>query len=154
MRNLSLPVVWEDADMPEEWERDASSIPVEYSRGRYVFWAWTHGSTEQSVLPFQRNTSASPPLIDKHLLVSSNSDSSGFWNSSIQPPGSLGVLFRDPSNYNMTLQGNVPFQQHMMEAGIQPTSKWPAMLYGTLPSAWGFKQPDTLDVTFPNLEVM
>ncbi len=152
MRNLSLPVVWEDVQRPEEWERDASSIPDKYSKGRYVFWAWTHATTEQAVLPFQRNTSASPILLDLSQLVINNTQ--GFWNSSIKPPGSMGVLFRDPSTYNLTLQGNNPLQRHMVEAGIQPTNKWPAVLYGTLPAAWAFKQADSNDITFPNLEVV
>lgn len=153
MRNLSLPVVWEDVDVPEEWERDASSIPDKYSKGRYVFWAWTHQTTEQAVLPF--NSTAVPMLLDLGTLDTSEfANASSSWNSTIKAPGSMGVLFRDPSTINLTLQGNNPFQDHLLEAGVQPTDQWPAMLYGTLPKAWGIKQPDTDNVTFPNLEVM
>jgi hypothetical protein len=153
MRNLSLPVVWEDVDMPEEWERDASSIPDKYSNGRYVYWAWTHNTTERAVMPFERNTSAHPFLLDMRTLVVGDNVSVG-WNSSIKAPGSMGLLFRDPSTFNLTLQANNPFNSHMLESGVQPTNQWPAMLYGTLPKAWGFQQLDTNDVTFPNLEVM
>jgi hypothetical protein len=154
MRNLSLPVVWEDADMPEEWERDASSIPKEHSKGRYVYWAWTHGSVEKQVMPFAGNTSDWPGTLDLSRLVISPSNINTTYNASITPPASMGMLFRDPGDWDMFQQGNAPFRQQMEAAGMQPTDKWPSVLYGSLPNAWGQPQADTGDVLFPELEVM
>lgn len=156
MRNLSLPVVWEDAEMPEEWERDASMVPDELSQGRYIFWAWSNSSTEQTVMPFGGNTSVWPGINNKSnmILDKDSNGNTGLWDDSIQPPPSMGMLFRDPSTYDLFRQGNVPFKRHMQDAGIAPTANWPAVLYGTLPAFWGHTSEDTGDVLFPNLEVM
>lgn len=155
MRNLSLPVVWEDADMPEEWERDASAIPDSLSRGRYIFWSWTHGSVEKDVMPFEGNTSTWPGINNlSNFIVQSSSTIPPAWSYNITPPASMGMLFRDPSNNTLFQQGNRPFRTHMEEAGIQPTPQWPSMLYGTLPANWGQIQDDTSLVTLPALEVM
>lgn len=158
MRNLSLPVVWEDADMPEEWERDSSTIPQALSKGRYVFWAWTHGSVEKHAMPFEGSTSQWPGVNNlTELLLAPAADlgsQCGLWTHNITPPSSMGMLFRDPSTYELFQQGNTPFRAQMDQAGIQPTTQWPAMLYGTLPEAWGQVQPDTSLVTFPELAVM
>jgi hypothetical protein len=159
MRNLSLPVVWEDADMPEEWERDASTIPQALSKGRYVFWGWTHGSVEKGVMPFEGSTSEWPGVNNLTELLNADSttqecNSASFWTYNITPPPSMGMLFRDPSTYDLFQKGNSPFRAHMEQAGIHPTQQWPAMVYGTLPDAWGQLQPDTSLATFPALEVM
>ena len=66
MRNLSLPVVWEDADTPEEWERDASAIPSQYSQGRYVFWGWAR--PDEHVLQFNGSTRDWPGIYNLSRL--------------------------------------------------------------------------------------
>lgn len=144
MRNLSLPVVWEDADMPEEWERDASMIPDAISRGRYVFWGWKDAATEKQVLPFNGSIKDWPGLLNLTELQ----------YKEVAAPEAMGMLFRDPSTYELFSQGNAPFKSHLESAGVAPTEQWPALVYGTLPSAWGVMQQDTLKPTFPNLEVM
>lgn len=145
VRNLSFPVVWEDADMPEEWERDASMIPDSMKAGRYILWGWKDAATEQLSMPFNGTMADWPGLFNL-----SNND----FNTSMQPPRSMGLIFRDPSTYDLFKQGNAPFRAHLEAAGVAPTSRWPALLYGTLPSAWGEVQPDTNRSTFYNLEVM
>lgn len=152
MRNLSLPVVWEDVDTPEEWERDASAIPSAISKGRYVYWGWTGGMEEKGVLPFNGSTTDWPGL--QNLSYLSTSSNLQWWDTSISPPASMGMLFRDQSTMGLFNQGNKPLQQHLSDAGVAPTSVWPAMVYGTLPFAWGDTQQDTGQPTLPNLEVM
>lgn len=145
VRNISLPVVWEDFDMPEEWERDASMVPESMSAGRYIFWAWKDRASERLVMPFNGNTTEWPGVL--------NITSMGY-NGSIQPPDSMGMVFRDPSTYDLFQQGNAPFRDHLEKAGVAPTEKWPGVVYGTLPEAWGMVQNDTHNSTFPNLAVM
>lgn len=131
--------------MPEEWERDASMIPDNMAVGRYVFWGWKDAVSEQATMPFNGTSATWPGLLN----VSDQS-----YNDSLEAPGSMGVLFRDPSTFALFQQGNKPFQAHLKTAGIAPTSQWPSLIYGTLPRAWGQLQPDTNASTFPNLEVM
>jgi hypothetical protein len=155
MRNLSLPVVWEDPDTPDEWERDASSVPDNVSQGRYVFWSWARKDMEQVVMPFNNTPSAGPQLLNvSDLGAIDDTGICAVWNTSIRPPSSMGVLFRDPSNYELFKQGNGPFAQHMLDAGVAPTTTWPGVVYGTLPFAWGVDQDDTGQATLPNLEVV
>jgi len=151
MRNLSLPVVWEDADTPEEWERDASMVPDAYSAGRYVYWAWSSGKLEKVVMPFDGNASTWPGLINKTNLVRPVDGS--VWNTEVVPPPSLGMLFRDPSTYELFKQGNTPFRLHMESAKLLPTPTWPAMVYGTLPASWGYHS-SVEGPLLPNLKVM
>lgn len=131
--------------MPEEWERDASMVPDSLSAGKYVFWAWKDRATEKLVMPFNGSTQDWPGIINITTMG---------YNGSIQPPASMGMLFRDPSNYELFKQGNTPFKAHLEAAGVAPTAKWPALLYGTLPAAWGEVQSDTNKSTLHNLEVM
>jgi hypothetical protein len=131
--------------MPDEWERDASMIPDTLSVGRYVFWAWRNRETEKQVMYFNGSTQEWPGLLNLTLLS---------MDDSISPHASMGMLFRDPSTYELFQQGNIPFQEHLQTSGMGPTQKWPAVLYGTLPSAWGRRQIDTNQSTLHNLQVM
>lgn len=131
--------------MPDEWERDASMIPDSLNAGRYVFWAWRDRQTEKIVMQFNGSTQDWPGLLNPRLLG---------MDDSIMPPSSMGMLFRDPSTYELFKQGNTPFKNHLQASGMAPTQKWPAVLYGTLPSAWGTKQGDTNESTLHNLQVM
>lgn len=119
-------------------------IPDNMAVGRYVFWGWKDAVSEQAAMPFNGTSATWPGLLNL-------SDQS---YHPLEAPGSMGVLFRDPSTFALFQQGNKPFQAHLKAAGIAPTSHWPSLIYGTLPRAWGQPQPDTNASTFPNLEVM
>jgi hypothetical protein len=131
--------------MPDEWERDASMIPYHLTAGRYVFWSWTNRQSEKQVMPFMGSTQDWPGVLNKTEFNMVDS---------IEPPASMGMLFRDPSTYELFQLGNTPFQNHLRTSGVEPTDKWPAVLYGTLPTAWGLQQDDTNETTLHNLQVM